>query len=55
MTPGQNAYEEDCRRRPMYDDGTRRPAWDNLDQLSRDSWERNPTTRDWPREAHLIS
>lgn len=46
-TPGQIAYEEDCKRRPTYDDATPRKTWDQLDKVSRWSWERNPTPRNW--------
>jgi hypothetical protein len=44
-TPGQLAYEEDCRRAPWYDDGTLRVKWAQLDPMARESWERNPTPR----------
>jgi len=44
-TPGQRAYEEDCRRRPNYDDGRPRPAWGQLWPLARTTWEKNPTPR----------
>lgn len=44
-TPGQIAYEEDCRREPTYHNGKPRTPWDSLDPLARDSWERNPTVR----------
>lgn len=46
MTP-QQAYEEDVRRMPQYYDGSNRPAWDTLCAITRWSWERNPTPRDW--------
>jgi hypothetical protein len=51
-TPGQIAYEEDVRRKPGYHprvDGTVRPrrTWDELDRVVQQSWELNPTPRDW--------
>lgn len=45
MTPGQNAYEEDCSRQPRYADGTERKSWAQLGDVERWSWERNPTPR----------
>lgn len=47
-TAGQMAYEEDCRRRPLYDDGATRSPWDILPAAYQDTWHRNPTPRDWP-------
>jgi hypothetical protein len=41
----QEAYEEDVRRHPLYHDGTPRKSWD---EVARQSWEKNPTPRDWP-------
>lgn len=46
-TPGQIAYEEDCRRRPRYDHGPMRRTWRQLDLIERGTWERNPTPRDY--------
>ena len=46
-TPGELAYIEDVRRRPTYDGGEPRAAWSQLDAVIRQSWERNPTPRDW--------
>ena len=46
-TPGQIAYEEDCRRRPRYDHGPVRRTWRQLDLTERGTWERNPTPRDY--------
>ena len=48
-TPGQLAYEEDCRRRPRYTHGARalRPFWHELPAHCRRSWEENPTPRDY--------
>lgn len=45
---GQLAYEEDCQRRPFYDDGTARRPWDSLSAAYQDTWHRNPTPREWP-------
>lgn len=44
-TPGQMAYEEDLLRRPKYDNGQARPAWHQLPELYRWTWERKPTAR----------
>jgi hypothetical protein len=46
-TPGQAAYEEDCRRKPRYEHGPVRRAWRQLDLAERGTWERNPTPRDF--------
>jgi hypothetical protein len=51
-TPGQIAYEEDVRRKPGYHprvDGTVRPrrTWGELDRVVQQSWELNPTPREW--------
>lgn len=46
MTPRQ-AYEEDVRRSPLYNDGTPRRSWDELPDHVRLSWERNPTPREY--------
>ena len=46
-TPGEFAYNEDVRRRPTYDKGERRPAWAALETYAKQSWERNPTPREW--------
>jgi hypothetical protein len=47
QTPGEIAYNEDVRRRPTYDKGAPRPAWAALETHAKQSWERNPTPRDW--------
>lgn len=47
-TPGQCAYEEDVSNWPRYDDGSPRKSWDELDEISRLSWEKNPTPRQRP-------
>lgn len=41
------AYTEDCRRKPYYHTGQRRPKWDDLPDFAKWSWQRNPTPRDW--------
>lgn len=46
-TPGQIAYEEDCRRSPKYADGTRRKSWDQLPRHCQWSWENDPTPREY--------
>lgn len=40
------AYEEDCRRRPLYDDGAPRKSWQELGDVAQQSWYRNPTARE---------
>ena len=42
---GQVAYERDVAREPLYHDGTSRATWVGLDDIARESWERNPTVR----------
>jgi hypothetical protein len=42
MSPGQRAYEEDVRARPVYHDGTARRTWAQLSDLARWSWNKNP-------------
>lgn len=49
-TPGQLAYEEDCRRCPHHHDGSPRRAWSEIGDVARWSWERNPTPRDYGTE-----
>jgi hypothetical protein len=46
-TPGQIAYEEDCRRHPRYHTGELRRTWDALSNVIQHSWERQPTPRDY--------
>lgn len=43
MTPGQQAYEADVKRRPRYHDGTPRKTWAQLSDIAHDSWERVPS------------
>jgi hypothetical protein len=45
MTPGRAAYERDLAKRPLYHDGSKRPAWAQLDPVAQWSWQRNPTDR----------
>jgi len=42
---GQAAYERDVAREPSYHDGKLRRSWSELDDIARESWERNPTVR----------
>ncbi len=37
---GRAAYEEDVRLNPTYEDGSRRPDWDRLDEAVQWSWTR---------------
>ena len=47
-TPGQLAYEEDCKRQPHYPGQHRyRLTWEELDDIAKWSWERNPTPREY--------
>ncbi len=49
QTPGQIAYETELLARPSYDDGSPRNTWDQLDDLTRSTWEKNPTPR-WEKK-----
>ncbi len=42
---GRQAYEEDVRRKPTYEDGTRRLPWDCLPDYAKATWDYNPTPR----------
>lgn len=42
---GREAYEDDLAASPVYFDGKPRPAWDALDKIAQQSWNRNPTRR----------
>lgn len=42
MTKGQRAYEADLIERPFYHDGKPRRTWDQLHDIGRWSWEKNP-------------
>lgn len=46
-SPGQIAYEQDCKARPTYMGDKPRCTWEQLDPVAQASWERNPTPRDW--------
>jgi hypothetical protein len=54
-TPGQIAYEIDCERKPTYHTGERRPAWAALEAYAKQSWERNPTPREWNAPAPALT
>jgi hypothetical protein len=62
-SPGQMAYEEDVRRHPNHDDGTSRPTWDELGDahcagtqtVVKDSWEKNPTPRDYSQPTAVTT
>lgn len=51
MTPGQIAYEEDVRRKPLYHDGTPRKTWAQLPEWAAWGWERCPTPREYPSDV----
>ena len=51
VTPGEIAYNEDVRRRPTYHTGEPRLTWAQLDAWVKQSWERNPTPREWKQAA----
>jgi len=42
---GKAAYEADLARHPWHHDDAPRPAWDDLPEYARWSWNRNPTQR----------
>lgn len=44
-TPGQIAYELDVKAMPNYHDGEPRKTWDQLCDVAKWTWERNPTPR----------
>lgn len=46
---GKEAYDLDVEARPLYHDGTPRKSWDQLSDVARWSWNRNPTPR-WAKE-----
>lgn len=50
-TLGQIAYEQDVSNQPTYHDGSARKTWQELGEIEKYSWERNPT----PRTCHLHS
>ena len=48
ITPGEIAYIEDVRRQPIYlHTGEPRLTWAQLDAWVKQSWERQPTPREW--------
>ena len=55
---GALAYEEDVSRCPLYEDGGARPLWNELNDICKRSWLKNPTPRGFEfatektREAH---
>lgn len=44
---GQIAYEEDVRRYKDAGGPIVRAPWDELPEYCKESWERNPTPREW--------
>jgi hypothetical protein len=48
-TPGQLAYEEDVRRCQNYPSGKPRAAWDAIGSVEQQTWEQNPTARDYQK------
>ena len=52
QSPGQIAYERDLAAQPSYDGGARRKGWNQLCDVAKASWERNPTDRKMP-DAHV--
>lgn len=46
-SPGHIAYEADLAAQPVYHDGGKRKTWEQLAELERLSWERNPTPRQY--------
>jgi hypothetical protein len=46
-TPGQIAYEQDVALLPTHHNGDAREPWAKLSAIVRESWERDPTPREW--------
>jgi hypothetical protein len=47
----RKAYEEDCRRKPTYENnGGQRRTWDELPDLVKNSWRKNPTPRTYKHD-----
>lgn len=46
MIRGKQAYEADLAARPLYHDGTKRKAWDDLGTVEQWSWNRLPKLED---------
>lgn len=51
---GREAYEADLQKRPTYPDGSPRKSWEQLDDLARWSWSREPKQEDAPMTAETI-
>jgi len=45
QTPGQRAYNRELQYVPNYDKGVPRKTWEELDDIAKASWEKNPTPR----------
>jgi hypothetical protein len=45
MMTGQQAYERDVAAHPTYPDGSPRPTWENLREIAKRSWNKDPTDR----------
>jgi len=43
---GREAYEHDVANAPLYHNGQPRRKWDDLSEVARWSWNRNPTARE---------
>lgn len=54
-TAGQIAYEQDCVLCPNYHDGAIRRSWETLPEWAKQSWERNPTPREYKYGAQYYS
>jgi hypothetical protein len=46
-TRGELDYEEDVRKRPVYHDGGRRPAWERLPEIAKWSWRVGLVRENW--------
>lgn len=46
-TAGERAYWADLAMCPLYHDGSPRRMWEQLGAAERNSWERNPTPRNY--------
>lgn len=45
--PGEAAYIEDVNRQPNYHDGSPRKSWEQLSEVERSTWVKNPTPREY--------
>jgi hypothetical protein len=52
---GEQAYEEDVRRSPLYHDGSPRKAWDQLSEAAQWNWNRDPTPREHAGKAQVMA